>query len=467
MSDTFGVVKGSITVYMSLVFLIIMSFIVSIMESASIQIAKSYKRADTVLAVENVFAEYNIDLLKDYSIFALDTTYKGTHLGGRSNLDAVINRIKHMGAGESDIYASSVIYYTDYGGLGFMNQVVEYAISKYGLDKVVNADYDESDWVQNKEQAENTEKKEADVSEELTGMLSEAQETMPEDSNPISHVSSIKEMSLLELVLPSEMQVSSKSIDTSGLASNRTLNTGFGDHKLKSYGEGTMRLAICEYILDHFDLYNSGLDDSMYGSNALDYGVEYIISGHNSDRKNLESIVGKLLLIRFGVNCIYIQTDEELKAQSMTMAVALCSALSLPNISEVVSHAILLAWAYGEAIMDIRSLLDNKRVPLFKSKESWQLQLSGLLKLGTDEDNESSMDVADGMSYKDYIRVLLYTESKEGMIFGAMDLIEADFSGRDKSYIKMDEMIYGLEINSFYNFRRSISYEFKTAFIYQ
>lgn len=51
--------KGEITAFLSLVFLLILSFLGAMVESASIQVLKNYKRADTILAVESVFAVKN------------------------------------------------------------------------------------------------------------------------------------------------------------------------------------------------------------------------------------------------------------------------------------------------------------------------------------------------------------------------------------------------------------------------
>ena len=67
--------KGEITAFLSLVFLLILSFLGAMVESASIQVLKNYKRADTILAVESVFAEYQKQLLEQYDLFALDAGY--------------------------------------------------------------------------------------------------------------------------------------------------------------------------------------------------------------------------------------------------------------------------------------------------------------------------------------------------------------------------------------------------------
>ena len=62
--------KGEITAFMALVFLLMLSLVAALLESASIHIEKNCKRADTRLALESVFAEYNQELLEQYDLFA-------------------------------------------------------------------------------------------------------------------------------------------------------------------------------------------------------------------------------------------------------------------------------------------------------------------------------------------------------------------------------------------------------------
>ena len=64
--------------------------------------------------------------------------------------------------------------------------------------------------------------------------------------------------------------------------------------------------------------------------------------------------------------------------------------LGNPGLTEVVAQGVLMAWAYGESIMDLRVLTAGGKVPSVKTKETWKLSLSGLLKLGTTQDSGSS-----------------------------------------------------------------------------
>lgn len=61
--------RAEITVFLSLIILIMLSFTMAVLESASIQVSKNIRRADTERAVESVFAEYQKTLLEEYDLF--------------------------------------------------------------------------------------------------------------------------------------------------------------------------------------------------------------------------------------------------------------------------------------------------------------------------------------------------------------------------------------------------------------
>ena len=52
--------------YLSLVFILLISFAGAMLESASLQNVKNYRRADMTRAVESIFAEYQKELWEVY-----------------------------------------------------------------------------------------------------------------------------------------------------------------------------------------------------------------------------------------------------------------------------------------------------------------------------------------------------------------------------------------------------------------
>ena len=64
-------VSGEITAFLSLIFVLLISFIFALLESATIQTTKNQKRLDVDRAIFSIFGEYQKELWKEYEVFAL------------------------------------------------------------------------------------------------------------------------------------------------------------------------------------------------------------------------------------------------------------------------------------------------------------------------------------------------------------------------------------------------------------
>ena len=118
--------------------------------------------------------------------------------------------------------------------------------------------------------------------------------------------------------------------------------------------------------------------------------------------------------------------------------------------------------------MDIRSLMDGKRVPLLKNQESWQLQLSALLTLGTEEDQSEGLDADNGLSYQEYLRMLFFLDQKETQTMRTLDMIELRLrTEKGLTWFRADSCISRMEITSRCSLRRGISYQFQTYLGYR
>lgn len=447
------------TAYLSLIFILLITFVGAIMESASVQNAKNYKRADVNRAVESVFAEYQKELLEEYDIFALEGSYES----GSYSEEMLKDRLKYYGTVNTEHSIKRIQFLTDDGAKAFYEQVAAYMQHKYGLDMLKDKIGMTDMWKQQEEKAEDYAKDDEDSQEHLSSLLEENEGELPQEDNPIAHVGKLKQSPILNLVMPEGKQVSEKSISSEQSLSKRKLNSGYGDFSDVEMNTGTLtKLLFGEYLLEHF---STAAEEKEGG--VLDYETEYIIAGKESDRENLETVVKKLMLIRFVPNYMYLQGNAGKKAEAEALALTLCSLLAVPAITEAAAQVILLAWAYGESLVDIRTLLKGNKVPLVKTDESWQLSLAGLMKLGEEGDMNDGADVSDGMEYKEYVRMLLFLEKKETTGIRALDLIEGNLQKiHGLIFFRADQCITKLGLESTCSLRRGITYRFPTYFGY-
>ena len=91
--------------------------------------------------------------------------------------------------------------------------------------------------------------------------------------------------------------------------------------------------------------------------------MEYLLGGKASDKDNLEYVIGRIRILRFAVNYGYLLTDKDMQMEVDTLATTLSAVFLSPEIGPVIKHALLLAWAYGESLTDVKTLLAGKKVP--------------------------------------------------------------------------------------------------------
>lgn len=431
------VFKGEITAFLSLIFVLMLSLVGALLESVSMQMTKNRNRADTCLALESTFAEYDRQMLEEYDLFVRK------ECGG-----AVLQkRLEYYGADNMRHSLVKRELLTDHGGAAFREQAVRYVKDSFGIQELpLDTEYDFY--------SETYLEEEELVYMDLEELLTQEEESLPEENNPLVSVQRLKNADLLTLLVDNSEELSNRGIELSRLPSQRENNQGnWGEHVSE---EKTDKVFFVAYLTDHF----AHLGNSKQSQGLL-YEQEYLFGGCPNDRENLEKVCKRILSVRMVANYGYLLTDTAKQAEAEALSLALCSLLTVPGITEVVKHATLLGWAYGESIVDARALLKGKKVAAIKSADTWQLQLASLVKLGTDEETVNEIDVPGGLSYQSYLTGLLATQRKEILSMRSLDLIESNLQ------IKTDECMTKIEIKSKATLRRGVKDSFTTSFQYQ
>ena len=153
-------------------------------------------------------------------------------------------------------------------------------------------------------------------------------------------------------------------------------------------------------------------------------------------------------------------------AEAEALAIAVTSAVAMPELSELVKISLLFAWAYAESVYDVRSLLQGGRIPLLKTGETWHYSLSGMLDFASDTAVEEGTEGA-GLSYGDYLRVFLAIEGEREKTFRAMDSIEMDVRKcPGNSYFRLDTCVDYIEATVYTGSRYGFSHEITRSYYY-
>lgn len=197
-------------------------------------------------------------------------------------------------------------------------------------------------------------------------------------------------------------------------ASHRKLNKGNLD---SGYEPGiTDYFFLREYALNKCGCFLDVKDESV-----LDYQVEYLVAGKESDRKNLASVVKRIMVIREAANMKTLNSDEERMTAINLFCWAICTLLGIPEAEDLLKVIVVACWANFESISDVRILLEGGKIPLIKEPDEW---ISGLRTALFGEGDVGKYD--EGLSYEDYLRIFMYLTGEEKLTSRLEDLIEMD-----------------------------------------
>ncbi len=424
--------RGEITVFLSMIFVLMLSLVGGLIQSASIYINISRKRADTQLALESVFAEFHPKLWREYDILAIE---------GKED-SKIIKRMEYYGADFMSHQVQKKQLLSDGKGQAFYEQ----AIRSMGGNPPETVDFE---FPQKSVDAEVKE-----TENKLQEWLSTEKQSLPEDGNPLEIVDNIKKSRLLSTIQNKSNPISTKSIELTTLLSHRTLEAGnikLTDTKKEGVTEKGLFLA---YLLSHFQAYPADENEQV-----LSYELEYLLEGGGSDSENLDAVAKKILSIRMALNYGYIMTDAEKKAQADALATALTAWTLSPTAKEVVKQSILAAWAYGESIVEMRILWRGEKVPVSKTKNTWQISLEKLLQLGSYEGK--GYQGTDGIGYDAYLNTFLLAANTNTLCMRALDLIEQNLD------MKADCCVVAVEVESVSSLQGDIRDRFVTRYRYR
>lgn len=445
--------KGSITVFLSLVCILFLSLICASVESARVQGAKAQSADIAGMGNFSLFAEFDRELLEQYNIFSLD----GTYGNGTFQIDKVNERLKHYISYNTDprkdvfsslafdpwqleLTDSDVSEYallTDQKGEPFYQQAVSYMKTNTALlaaDRLLEYTKDTKEietWQEKYEESKRTNDSqmsgmEQEKQEKLEQIESEAEAagdvaaevTEEPEGNPLREIMKLRKKSTLSIVTW-DKEISKKHVEVRDFPSRKRNRKG--NMKIKKEHSGLIGdVVFRKYLMMHFPNY---LDDKE--GHALDYQLEYILGGKNTDEKNLKYVVHRLLLIREGMNYLYCLKIPGIAASAEGLAVSLTGFLGLPALTAATKHALLLAWSYGESLIDVRILLDKGKIPIFKEDSDWALSIENLRRI-TEVLREGAKSKGRGLTYEEYLRVLLNMSSVSSQKMRALDMIQEE-----------------------------------------
>ena len=461
------------SIFLALMFPLVLALLLALLESARYGGLRLMARSAGNAAADSVLAGYNRTLLERYGLLFYDGG-KGSGLISFEDLEEeyseYFNQNLPEGQGSlfrstlSDAKTADVVTATDYNGEVFIRSALDFykfgaaadllgelqeqvSLLKEGEEALNRADGDRSrlkgtDWgsglipegslggvsfMKSIRFMDSEEPGEAFDSDRLKKDLEES---------PIGKAEEEKAKGFLALVVPEDRKVSVYQADLAEAPSRISVDNRetTGSDLLE---DALRKVMFNEYVLSQFVCFTDDADKK-----GLKYQTEYVLFGSESDEKNLKSTVNRIMWMREGMNLVHILGSHKW-AEAEDIATALLAWTENPVIIELAAMAMAAAWAYGEAILDMRALLHGKKVAFVKTDESWTLSLEGLMDQAWDRGIEAKSSES-GMSYEGYLRLMLYLNNVHTVAYKTMDLVQDDLR-LEYPHFYMSTQIYAVE----------------------
>lgn len=244
---------------------------------------------------------------------------------------------------------------------------------------------------------------------------------------------------VLALVTPDDMKISNYSIERTDLPSEEIESD---DGELDNlFNKGLF----IYYICDHFG--NALKCDN---ANALQYGMEYILVGGDSDKDNLTMVCEELFGVRMVLNNLYFVTDTEKMAICDEIAAGASLALGMPFLEPLIKLLVMEAWIFLESVSDVKVLLSGGCVNFMKTAAEWRTSITGKGKA-----DDGVIDKLDDkgviqQNYELYLMVMMMVLRNEDMIYRALDLIQLNTNKKYNPNIRINRCLVEAELEISY-----------------
>ena len=423
--------RGSVTVFVSLMLAVLLFFFQAGLQSARSAFLRSQAEEALELAEYSVLSEYHRELWERYGMFYLDLGYGGPGEDTgylKQRLRQFLNENLPSGnAGQ--IQVERISRATDGNGMAWYEQAVSCAKEQMGISFLEEA----GDYEILGRQAEELQEEYAGASSREQENLEELRQRRAEEEaestpNPLSELESLKRGSILNLVLKEPGAVSGKKADLKGMPSKRSCIRGAGPRG-KYAGTPGNDVFFHIYLLSVCSHGAEILTGDRQPGSWLDYQAEYLIAGKDTDIANLESVCGRLLALREGLNYMYLLSDGAKQAECQALAALLVGVTLIPGLVEAVAQVLLLGWAFAESVLDVRLLLNGKSVAFWKGADTWKLSLAQALDLGNSLAAYDGREDRPGLRYRDYLGMLLALTGRETKAMRGLDVVEGVIRG--------------------------------------
>ena len=454
--------KGSITPFCAISLMLVASLLFALLESARISRLDSYAALKAESGIDSLCASYQPFLWEQYGLLFLDGAYGAEEF----SIEYVSEELRKEIEGSLDSYSFSScnVFPQGYGiatddkGALFLHYVAERQKENFplGIAEDIYQQYYQVNEIG--QQYSGTEKNIEEAKSVFANVKAEWQRkinalyqqeenkensesgitiTMPDTSlieNTWKVAGEMQDSNILNLIFGDVSEVSQKVCELENKLEVRKKESG--TMRLMTEKNWYQKMLVIAYLEEYFSCFIKNEK-----SHFLDYEMEYVLCGKDSEWENLEEALKRILLIREAANTAYLVQDKEkmLFVELLTSVVALMTGEN-PLVMKTIQAGIIGAWAYFESILDIRALVAGEVIPLIKQENEWTTELKNILYIFDKE--AKAKKCSTGLGYSDYLKQLLFMSADEKVAYRMMEVMEIAMKQQEAyENCKMDHML--------------------------
>lgn len=447
------------TVFLSLILSVMISLCLLLVLGARENTRRMEIECVTDIGMNNISAEYHRELLRQYDLFFIDTSYGSAYADYVQTGEHLLEYVqKNLGSEEiilpflyrnllkleaDSAELTQVSVASDEGGAVLRRQAVEVMYQRYGItylqqlqswmSEIREYELNTTDVLAKQQQA----CRELETWNGRVITVDGVEQTLQVE-NPVAEICTYWEAGILNYVAEDGEKLSTRSISPGSRLSDRDMLVGTGMNPAVEFEDNWwQQLIFHEYIMAYTGYYGAEKE-----AGYLQYQTEYIIAGQDNDLENLKSVITAIFGIRAAANLLSLLADAEKMEMTELLAYGFATLLTLPELAPVFQAVLVLTWALAESLYDVSMLLKGERVPLFKSAGNWHYSLEEILSFGGVTDGKKEDE---GLAYTDYLRLFLMLQDKETTTYRLMDIMEMDIRQTPgNQYFRLDGCIDSL-----------------------
>lgn len=483
--------KGQITVYLSLIFLAMLSLCMVVLEGTRSYLQSSLAEDAGKGAGEYILANYDRPLYDRYHVFFLDPRERERIASdGREYFDAYLHRTSFFAFTCRQLDITEEKTAVDDDGVYLKHQIREWMkyreMEQAGehvkqlLLSAEQADRRASQAGRDMEKASQAiedqavrdaalpEKKPQGDAGEKEGQGQQEKENAKQGKQWKSYYTSLKEIwrtGLLSYVADHPQELSSFCLPDGSLPSEKrrerkenfkNFPDTFSFLDVEEWKAVLSQMAIKRWKghawADDYFLLNY-VEESFYSygqtseeETALQYEVEYLIGGKKADVDNLKLTANRILGLRFLINYTWLSQDKAWIASSNATAGALTGILGFPQAQKAVQVLLTAAISFGESMLDTHALFSGEKVPVMKTADTWNLTLENAARRLRDKSPVKQGKVNAG--YGDYLKLfLLPSLSSSDLLYRMMDLMQSNIALKEAGF-SMEEALFSFRLKA-------------------